>query len=109
MQTFWKAGAVACLGFAALQWLKIATKLVHAIELGLKVGFELPLARASTHSFAAFCVLSGAALLVSLSVRSRVKTTSPPFTRMADVATVMLLAGACLWLGLVASPLIELR
>ena len=56
----------------------------------------------------AFEVLTGSGLLGGLLVRSKLKTTSPPLRRVVDTAIVMLILGAIIWIGLIASPLIDL-
>lgn len=108
MKRLWQGIAIGALGLAACQWLSIGEQLVHGMVLTLKTGWSAPVLTAGTGMLRMFVALTAVAAGGGALAAGRLHHVSPAFERCARVATYALLGGAALWLGLIASPVIDL-
>ena len=108
MKRLWQGIAIGALGVAACQWLSLGDQLVHGVVLILKTGWSAPLLTAGTGMLTIFLVLTAVAVVAGALAARRLRQSSPAFERCARVATYGLVGGATLWLGLIASPIVDL-
>ena len=107
-ERLWQGIAIGALGVAAFQWLSIGEQLVHAMVLTLKTGWSEPVLTAGTGMLRTFLVLSSVAAGGGAFAARRPRHISPAFEQCARAATYGLVGGAALWLGLIASPVVDL-
>jgi hypothetical protein len=107
MKRFWQAVAIGVLGVAACQWLSLVDQIVRGIVLTLKTGWSTPVLTAGTRMLMAFLGLTAIAIIAGALAARRLPR-SPGFERCARVATYSLIGGAAVWLGLIASPIVDL-
>jgi len=108
MKRLWQAIAIGVLGVAACQWLNLGDQIVHGVVLTFKTGWSTPVLTAGTGMLRIFLLLTAlAAAAGALAVR-RLRGASPAFERCARIGAYSLAGGAALWLGLIASPLVDL-
>ena len=108
MKRLWQGTAIVALGVAACQWFSLGEQLVHGIVLILKTGWSAPVLTAGTGMLKIFFVLTAVAGGAGALAARRLRQSSPAFERCARVATYGLAGGAVLWLGLIASPIVDL-
>ena len=107
MKRFWHGIAIALLGVAACQWLSLGDQIVHGVALTLKTGWSTPVLTAGTGMLKTFLGLTAIAVIVGALAARRLRW-SPGFERCARGATYSLIGGAAVWLGLIASPIVDL-
>jgi hypothetical protein len=108
MKRLWQVIAIGALGVAACQWLNLGDQLVHGIVTIFKTGWSVPVLTAGTGMLRIFLVLTAVAVAIGAVTAWRLQQSSPAFARCARVATYGLVGGAALWLGLIASPIVDL-
>jgi hypothetical protein len=108
MTRLWQGIAIGVLGAAACQWLSLGDQIVHGVVLTLKTGWGTPVLTAGTGMLKVFLALTTVAAAGGVLAARRLRPSAPAFERCARVATYSLVGGAVLWLGLVASPIVEL-
>jgi hypothetical protein len=106
MKKVWQGIAIGVLGVAACQWLSLGDQIVHGIVLTLKTGWSTPVLTAGTGILKIFLGLTAIAAIAGALAARRLRQ-SPGFGRCARVATYSLIGGAAMWLGLIASPIVE--
>ena len=107
MKKLWQVIAIGVLGVAACQWLSLGDQIVHGVVLTLKTGWSTPVLTAGSEMLRIFLVLSGSAAAAGAVAAWRLRKMSPAFGRCARVAAYSLVGGAALWLGLIASPIVD--
>jgi len=107
MKRGWQAIAIGVLGVAACQWLSLGDQIVHGVALTFKTGWGTPVLTAGSGMLRVFLGLSALAAVAGALAARRLRTTSPGFGRVARVAGYALVGGAALWLGLIASPIVD--
>jgi hypothetical protein len=107
MKRLWQGIAIGTLGGAACQWLNLGDQIVHGIVLILKTGWSTPVLTAGTGMLKLFLLLTAVAAAAGALAARVLRESSPAFGRCARVATYGLLGGAALWLGLIASPIVD--
>ena len=107
MKRFWQGIAIGVLGVAACQWLSLGNQIVHGIVSTLKTGWSTPVLTTGTGMLKMFLGLSAIAVIAGALAARRLRR-SPGFERCARVATYSLIGGAAVWLGLIASPVVDL-
>ena len=108
MRRLWQGIAIGVLGMAACQWLSLGDQIVHGIVLTLKTGWGTPVLTAGTGMLRIFLALTAVGVAVGAFAAGRLRRSAPAFARCARVAMYSLLSGAVLWLGLIASPIVDL-
>ena len=108
MKRLWQGIAIGVLGVAACQWFSLGGQIVHGIVLILKTGWSMPALTAGTGMLRIFLALTVVGVAVGWSAARRLRAASPAFERCARVATYGLVGGAAVWIGLIASPIIDL-
>ena len=108
MKTLWQAVAIGVLGVAACQWLSLGDQIVHGVVLIVKTGWGTPVLTAGSGMLRTFLVLSTVAAAVGTLAARRLRTTSPAFGRCARAGGYALVGGVALWIGLIASPVVDL-
>jgi len=108
MKRLWQGIAIGVLGIAACQWLSLGDQIVHGIVLVLKTGWSTPVLTAGTGMLKLFLVFTAVAAAAGVLAARRLRQSSPAFERCARVAACGLVGGAALWLGLIASPIVDM-
>jgi hypothetical protein len=107
MKALWQMVAIGALGVVAYQWFCVGDQLVHGAVLILKTGWSVPVLTVGIGMLNIFVLLTAVAVAIGALATWRLRQSSPPFARCARIATYGLLGGATLWLGLIASPLVD--
>ena len=107
MKRLWQAIAIGVLGVAACQWLNLGDQIVHGVVLIFKTGWSTPVLTAGTGMLRIVLVLSVVAAAAGALAARRLRVMSPAISRCARVAAYSLVGGAALWLGLIASPIVD--
>jgi hypothetical protein len=108
MKRLWQGIAIGVLGVAACQWLNLGDQIVHGVVLTFKTGWDTPVLTAGTEMLRIFLVLSTVAAAAGTFAARRLRGSSPGLARCARIGTYSLVGGAALWLGLIASPIVDL-
>ena len=108
MKRLWRGIAIGVLGVAACQWLNLGDQIVHGVVLTFKTGWGTPVLTAGTGMLRIFLVLSAVAAAAGALAARRLRGASPAFERCARIGAYSLMGGATLWLGLIASPIVDL-
>ena len=107
MTRLWKALATATLGVAAYQWLDLFQFIVGGIASAAEIGRHRLVVIDQPGRLNSFLFwIIGVAAVAAISSR-HLRERSPSFARCGRMATYLLLGNAALWVGLVASPLVE--
>ena len=110
MKRLWQGIAIGVLGVAACQWASAWRPARSGIVLTLKTGWGVTrsvtagtwgMLRIFSRSFRRRTAVGAFAA-------GRLRRSAPAFARCARVAMYSLLSGAVLWLGLIASPIVDL-
>jgi hypothetical protein len=107
MRRLWQGIAIGVLGVAACQWIIVVAQIVHGIVLTLKAGWGTPMLTAGSAMLKIFLLLTAVGVTFGALAARYLRRSSPAFGRCARVATYGLVGGAALWLGLIASPIVD--
>lgn len=107
MTKMWQGIAIGVLGVAACQWLSLGDQIVHGIVLTLKTGWSTPVLTVGTGMLKIFLGFTVIAVVAGALAARRLRRSSD-FERCARVATYSLIGGAAVWVGLIASPIVDL-
>jgi hypothetical protein len=108
MKRIWQGIAIGVLGVAACQWLNLGDQIVHGVVLTFKTGWGTPVLTAGTGMLRIFLALSAVAAAAGALAARRLRGSSPACERCARIGAYSLVGGAALWLGLIASPIVDL-
>jgi hypothetical protein len=108
MKRLWQGIALGVSGVAACQWLNLGDQIVHGVVLTFKTGWGTPVLTAGTEMLRIFLLLSAVAAAAGVLAARRLRGSSPGLERCARIGAYSLVGGAALWLGLIASPIVDL-
>lgn len=108
MKRLWQVIAIGVLGVAACQWITLSDQIVHGVVGTFKTGWNTPILTAGTGMLRLFLLLSAVAAAAGALVARRLRESSPGLERCARLGAYSLVGGAALWLGLIASPIVDL-
>ena len=105
----WERIAGGSLVVAAILCLGVAGEVVRVVANMVTGGFQLPVLTRSFVVCWAFVATSGVAGVAGVASSRQLRTSAPQSARIGRAAAVILLVAGVVWLGLVMSPIIDLR
>ena len=100
--------AVACLAAAIWQWIELADRLTHLVWFAFKFGTKPNLISAGSFMIIVFFTATAVFTGLGIIATTQLGRTESCFRFCSLLGVLMLIAGALIWGGLLASPLVHI-
>ena len=104
----WISVALACLAAAIWQWVELAGRINHLAWYAVKVGIQPHLIDAGTFMIAVFFAATAVFAAFGTVATAQLRRLESGFQCCSLLSVLMLLEGALIWGGLLASPLVQI-